>query len=95
MEHSKSIADVINLVKTYIHEENNLNLIYNAYHVALEKHEGQFRKSGEPYVQHPIEVAYILAGLHTSPSTIAAGICLALVPPVPVTAFAPLDCCVV
>ena len=74
MEHSKSIADVINLVKTYIHEENNLNLIYSAYHVALEKHEGQFRKSGEPYVQHPIEVAYILAGLHTSPSTIAAGL---------------------
>ena len=74
MDHAKTIEDVINLAKTYLHDENNLNMIRSAYQVAAEKHEGQFRKSGEPYVQHPLEVAYILAGLHTSPSTIAAGL---------------------
>lgn len=74
MDHAKTIEDVINLAKTYLHDEKNLNMIRSAYQVAAEKHEGQFRKSGEPYVQHPLEVAYILAGLHTSPSTIAAGL---------------------
>ena len=38
------------------------------------KHEGQFRKSGDPYIQHPVEVAYILATLHAGPDTIAAGL---------------------
>lgn len=70
---SKTIEDVISLASEYLQEES-LNIIKRAYNVALEKHEGQFRKSGEPYVQHPIEVAYILATLHTSPSTIAAGL---------------------
>jgi GTP pyrophosphokinase len=41
--------------------------------LAKEKHEGQFRKSLDPYIQHPIEVAYMLADLHSSPVTIAAG----------------------
>ena len=70
---SKTIEDVISLASEYL-QEDSLNIIKRAYNVALEKHEGQFRKSGEPYVQHPIEVAYILATLHTSPSTIAAGL---------------------
>lgn len=70
----KTIVDVLDLAKTYIFQEKNLNLISRAYEVAKEKHEGQFRKSGEPYVQHPLEVAYILATLHGGPSTIAAGL---------------------
>ena len=70
---SKTIEDVITLAREYLHEDS-INIIKKAYNIALEKHDGQFRKSGEPYVQHPIEVAYILAGLHTSPSTIAAGL---------------------
>lgn len=69
----KTIEDVISLASEYL-QEDSLNFIKKAYKVAEEKHEGQFRKSGEPYVQHPIEVAYILASLHTSPSTIAAGL---------------------
>ncbi|HHU24836.1 MAG TPA: bifunctional (p)ppGpp synthetase/guanosine-3',5'-bis(diphosphate) 3'-pyrophosphohydrolase [Acholeplasmataceae bacterium] len=40
----------------------------------MEKHQGQMRRSGEPYVQHPLEVAYLLATLHTGPATIAAGL---------------------
>ena len=69
-----TIEDLIELAQTYIHEENNLNLIRKAYMVAKEKHEGQVRKSGEPYIQHPLEVAYILTTIHGGPSTIAAGL---------------------
>jgi len=57
-----------------LHNEDNLNLIKKAYDVAKKKHEGQFRKSGDPYIQHPVEVAYILATLHAGPDTIAAGL---------------------
>lgn len=69
-----TIDDILAVAKTYLHEDKNLNLIEKAYQVAKEKHEGQVRKSGEPYVQHPLEVAYILTNLHAGPSTIAAGL---------------------
>lgn len=74
METPITINDVIKSAHEYIHDEKNLALIRKAYDVAAEKHEGQFRKSGDPYVQHPLEVAYILTTLHTGPNTIAAGL---------------------
>ena len=70
----KTIDDIISYCQSYLHNEDNLNLIKKAYNVAKEKHEGQFRKSGDPYIQHPVEVAYILATLHAGPDTIAAGL---------------------
>ncbi len=69
-----TIEDILEFAKTYIFEDKNLNLIKKAYEVANEKHLGQLRKSGEAYVQHPLEVAYILTTLHGGPSTIAAGL---------------------
>ena len=74
MAPSKTIEDVLTSAREYIKDENSLALIKKAYDVAADKHQGQLRKSGEPYVQHPIEVAYILTTLHTSPSTICAGL---------------------
>lgn len=74
MERQKTIDDIIQEAGKYLHEQANLELIRKAYDIAVTKHEGQFRKSGDPYVQHPIEVAYLLATLRTSPSTIAAGL---------------------
>lgn len=71
---SISICDVLDEAKVYISDANSLALINKAYEVANDKHLGQIRKSGEPYVQHPLEVAFILASLHTSPSTICAGL---------------------
>lgn len=65
--------DVLAEVKTYISKEENLALIRKASDYALKHHEGQFRKSGEPYYSHLANVAYILASLHVGPSTIAAG----------------------
>lgn len=73
MEKKHTIDDVLNMAKRYLKNENNINLIKNAYLVAKEKHEGQFRKSMDPYIQHPIEVAYMLAEFQASPQTIAAG----------------------
>ncbi len=70
----KTIDDIITYCQSYLHNKDNLNLIKKAYDVAKKKHEGQFRKSGDPYIQHPVEVAYILATLHAGPDTIAAGL---------------------
>ena len=66
--------DVLNRIENYIHNKESLDFIKNAYKFAEEKHQNQFRKSGEPYIVHIIEVAYILAELNAGPSTIVAGI---------------------
>ena len=69
----KEILELIEKITKYANDAD-VGLVEKAYYFGKKAHDGQFRKSGEPYVQHPIEVAYILAGLHTSPSTIAAGL---------------------
>ncbi|HEY4537529.1 MAG TPA: bifunctional (p)ppGpp synthetase/guanosine-3',5'-bis(diphosphate) 3'-pyrophosphohydrolase [Erysipelothrix sp.] len=69
-----SIDDVMNEAKRYISKKESLDLIYHAYEYAEEKHSGQYRKSGEPYLVHVLQVAYILAQLNVSPTTIAAGL---------------------
>ncbi len=74
MENQKTLDDLLEVAGQYLHEPSHINIIKKAYEVASKMHEGQFRKSGDPYVQHPLEVAYILATLHTSPSTICAGL---------------------
>ncbi len=67
------ISDVLKEAQTYIHQEESLSLIEKAANYALEKHAGQFRKSGEPYFFHLSNVAYILATLRVDPQTISAG----------------------
>ncbi len=64
--------DVKELCFLYIHNEDDRVAIKKAYDFAYKKHEGIFRKSGEPYVQHLIEVAYICAQLQAGPVTIEA-----------------------
>ena len=64
--------DVKELSYLYIHNEADREAIKKAYDFACKKHEGTFRKSGEPYVQHLIEVAYICAQLQAGPVTIEA-----------------------
>ena len=70
----KTLEDILTVASSYITSEESLNIIKKAHDIATKMHEGQFRKSGDPYVQHPIEVAYILANLHTGPNTIAAAL---------------------
>ena len=69
----KTINDVIAACKLYISDQKSIDLIQESYDLAYQQHEGQFRKSGDPYIQHPIEVAYMLACLKVSPVTIIAG----------------------
>jgi len=66
-----TFEDVKGLYFLYIHNEDDQKLIENAYLFADGKHKGITRKSGEPYVQHLIEVAYICASLQSGPVTIA------------------------
>jgi len=69
-----TIEKVIECASSYLNNQKNIEMIKRAYALAEEKHRGQFRKSGDPYIQHPLEVAYMLCELHTSPATIAAGL---------------------
>ena len=59
---------------TYIKDPKDLALIERAYRFAEKKHEGQFRKSGDPYISHCLGVADILAELQVGPQTICAGL---------------------
>lgn len=61
-------------IKSYITNQDSLDLIEKAYNYAQEHHEGQFRKNQEPYFTHLCQVAYILSQLHVGPKTIAAGL---------------------
>ena len=69
-----TIEKVLQQASTYLHKEKNLKMIMDAYLVAKKQHEGQLRKSGEEYIQHPLEVAYMLTCLGTGPATICAGL---------------------
>ena len=60
-------------VKKY-HPSDDLSLIEKAYHVASKAHGSQMRKSGEPYIIHPLCVAIILAELELDKESIAAGL---------------------
>lgn len=69
-----TIEKVIEKASTYLKQKKNIQIIKDAYELANEKHKGQYRKSGEPYINHPLNVAYLLADLNTGPATIAAGL---------------------
>jgi GTP pyrophosphokinase len=59
---------------TKYHPSSDVSLIEKAYKIASKAHEGQKRKSGEPYIIHPVCVAIILAEMELDKETIVAGI---------------------
>lgn len=65
--------DLISCVKKY-HPSDDITLIEKAYKVASEAHKDQFRRSGEPYIIHPLCVSLILAELQLDKESIAAGL---------------------
>ncbi|MGJ7920590.1 RelA/SpoT family protein [Neobacillus sp. LXY-4] len=67
-----SAEQVIDRTKAYLNEEH-VELVKKAYEFAKDAHREQYRKSGEPYIIHPIQVAGILADLEMDPATVAAG----------------------
>ena len=64
---------LIKTIKSY-HPSGDLSMVEKAYRVAKEQHKDQKRKSGEPYIIHPICVAIILANLQMDKETIVAGL---------------------
>ncbi|MCL4504154.1 MAG: bifunctional (p)ppGpp synthetase/guanosine-3',5'-bis(diphosphate) 3'-pyrophosphohydrolase [Deltaproteobacteria bacterium] len=56
------------------HPEEDTSLIEKAYVFSAKAHEGQLRLSGEPYLSHPLEVAYFLAQMGLGPVTVSAGL---------------------
>ncbi|MEY2738034.1 MAG: hypothetical protein RL683_1152 [Actinomycetota bacterium] len=71
--HFAEIAELLRVVKLN-HPKSDLSIIERAYMVAELAHQGQLRKSGEPYITHPIAVSQILAELGIGPITIAAAL---------------------
>ena len=67
-----TLNDLISLLKVYNPEE--VEIVKNAYDYAAELHAGQYRQSGKPYINHPLNVAYILAELHADRDTVCAGL---------------------
>ncbi len=65
--------DLIRSIRRY-HPSDDITLVEKAYHLAREAHGDQKRKSGEPYIIHPLCVAIILADLEMDKETIAAGL---------------------
>lgn len=65
---------LIEKIRTYNTNKEQLKLIEKAYKLAEEKHHGQFRKSGEAYIIHPLNVAYILTDIKADYETICAAI---------------------
>ena len=61
-------------IKTYNTNEEQLKKINEAYELAEEKHRNQFRKSGEAYIIHPLNVAYILTDIKADYETLCAAI---------------------
>lgn len=61
-DYNAVIDRIIEMVKTYAPGANT-DMIYIAYRLAKSAHEGQLRKSGEPYIDHPVNIAYIAAEL--------------------------------
>ncbi len=67
------IADVIRSAKAS-HPKLDFSIVERAYQVAEKAHQGQTRKSGDPYITHPVAVAQLLADLGIGPAGLAAAL---------------------
>jgi len=75
---AKKVLDLS--TEKFIHDMSEINpkyddsVVIKAYEIARSLHDGQFRKSGEPYIIHPVAVAKILAGFGMDNETVIAGL---------------------
>ena len=67
------IQDILDKVKS-VRSDADTTLLQRAYVFSASRHAGQIRLSGEPYLSHPLAVAYILADMRMDEATIAAGL---------------------
>jgi guanosine-3',5'-bis(diphosphate) 3'-pyrophosphohydrolase len=66
-----TIDSLATSLSTYL-EGEQVNLVRRAYYYAEQAHDGQFRRSGDPYVTHPLAVAGILSEMHMDPQSLVA-----------------------
>ena len=66
------LQDLLNKLKEYNPDE--VEIVKKAYEYADTLHKGQMRQSGEPYISHPFNVAYILTDMHADKDTVCAGL---------------------
>ena len=69
-----TIQKLMDKIKTYITDKNELEIIDKAYQFAYEKHFEQKRLTGEPYIIHPLNVAYILTRTNADFETLSAAL---------------------
>lgn len=69
-----TIEDLIEKASVYIPEEEDLEKIRRAYQFADTSHKGQYRKSGEAYIIHPLHTAIILTTVYADTDTLIAGL---------------------
>ncbi len=67
-----TLQDLLEKLKEYNPDE--IEIVKKAYNYADNLHSGQMRQSGEQYISHPLNVAYILADMHADRDTICAGL---------------------
>lgn len=71
--HDKELQEILDKIKNYA-PNTDTTLVEKAYYLAKSAHEGVLRKSGEPYIIHPIAVANILVEMQLDIETISAGL---------------------
>ncbi|MDE2305627.1 MAG: HD domain-containing protein, partial [Gammaproteobacteria bacterium] len=70
---STGISELLDRLETYL-PHAQIERVREAYEFGAERHQGQTRVSGEPYITHPVAVALILADLHLDGDTLVAAI---------------------
>jgi len=73
-ESSQATFDDVVSVFVAHHPDGDVDLLRRAYEVAAEAHAGQVRKTGDPYITHPLAVAHMLAGYGLDEPTLAAAL---------------------
>ena len=71
---SRTVLEPLFAVHRTLHPKADVRLLQTAYEVAENAHQGQFRRSGDPYITHPLAVATILADLGMDTLTLVAGL---------------------
>ncbi len=71
---ARSVLEPLLAVHRNLHPKADVRVLQNAYEVAEVAHRGQYRRSGDPYITHPLAVATILADLGMDTTTLAAGL---------------------
>lgn len=74
MNNIETYDQLLDKVKTYIHDEKEIELINKSYEYALKAHDKVKRLTGEDYIIHPINAAYILTSLNADSTTLASAL---------------------